>query len=433
MLAPAMLILLALTIFPSIYMFVAAVTRRSARIRTSPGSSSAADNFLRLLTDEQFHIGLWNTLVFTVFAVSIEFLLGLGLALLLDKYIRRLNFLKTMLMLPMMLPPIAVAITWKLIYEPQFGVLNEIMFQLGLPLQAWAGDANLAMFSIIVADVWQWTPFIFLLMLAGLASLPAEPYEAAAIDGASAWRQFWDLTLPFLQAGHRHRAAAAHHGRAPALRPRLHPDRRRTGRPHQDAQPLHLSGGLSLRRSELCGGDLALRAVRDGRASAPGSSSACGSRTREMRDDAQPSQPDRASASPSPTSPSPSRWSSPCSRSTGSRPTRSSSTSTSSPCRRSGIPTNPTLKHYYATFVERPFLQYALNSLIIAVATTIVSLVFGTMAGYALARFQYPGQWRYQISFWILSTRMMPPIVTIIPLYLALQLLSTCSTPRRRW
>jgi multiple sugar transport system permease protein len=134
-----------------------------------------------------------------VFAVASEFLLGLGLALLLDKYIRRMNFLKTVLMLPMMLPPIAVAITWKLIYEPQFGILNEIMFQLGLPLQAWAGDVKLAMFSIIVADVWQWTPFVFLLMLAGLSSLPAEPYEAAALDGASAWRQFWDLTLPFLK------------------------------------------------------------------------------------------------------------------------------------------------------------------------------------------------------------------------------------------
>jgi multiple sugar transport system permease protein len=154
---------------------------------------------LRLFTDPQFHVGLWNTIVFTVSAVSVEFLLGLGMALLLDKYIRRLNFLKTILMIPMMLPPIAVAITWKLIYEPQFGVLNEIMFRLGLPLQAWAGDANLAMFSIVVADVWQWTPFIFLLMLAGLASLPAEPFEAAAIDGASAWRQFWDLTIPFLK------------------------------------------------------------------------------------------------------------------------------------------------------------------------------------------------------------------------------------------
>jgi multiple sugar transport system permease protein len=76
----------------------------------------------------------------------------------------------------------------------------------------------------------------------------------------------------------------------------------------------------------------------------------------------------------------------------------------------------PTLKHYYAAFVVRPFLIYAANSLIIAVMTTLISLVFGTMAGYALARFDYPGRWKYNISFWILSTRMMPPIVTIIPL-----------------
>jgi len=92
------------------------------------------------------------------------------------------------------------------------------------------------------------------------------------------------------------------------------------------------------------------------------------------------------------------------------------------------FPTNPTLKHYRAAFIERPFLQYGLNSLIIAVSTTIVSLVLGTMAGYALARFRYPGQWRYQISFWILSTRMMPPIVTIIPLYLAFNYLNLLNT-----
>jgi multiple sugar transport system permease protein len=198
MLAPAMLVLLALTIFPSAYMFVAAVTRISPN-PDAPWEFAGAQNFLKLLTDSQFHIGLWNTLVFTFAAVSIEFLLGLGLALLLDKYVRRLNLLKTLLMLPMMLPPVAVAITWKLIYEPQFGILNEIMFNLGLPPQAWAGDARLAMLSVIIADVWQWTPFMFLLMLAGLASLPIEPYEAAAIDGASAWRQFRDLTLPFLK------------------------------------------------------------------------------------------------------------------------------------------------------------------------------------------------------------------------------------------
>lgn len=198
MLAPTVLILLALTIFPSVYMFYAAVHRISPN-PDLPWEFVGIGNFARLLSDAQFHVALRNTIVFTSVAVTIEFLLGLGLALLLDKFIRRLTFLKTVLMIPMMLPPIAVAITWKIIYEPQFGVLNEIMFRLGLPVQAWAGDVNLAMFSIIVADVWQWTPFIFLLMLAGLASLPVEPYEAAALDGASSWRQFRDLTLPFLR------------------------------------------------------------------------------------------------------------------------------------------------------------------------------------------------------------------------------------------
>jgi multiple sugar transport system permease protein len=198
MLAPAMLILVALTIFPTIYMFTAAFQVISPN-PDIPREFAGVSNFTRMLGDAEFLTSLKNTVVFTVSAVTIEFLLGLGLALLFDKYVRRLNFLKTLLMMPMMLPPIAVAITWKLIYQPQFGVLNELMFQLGLPLQAWAGDVNLAMFSIIVADVWEWTPFIFLLMLAGLASLPQEPYEAAEIDGASSWRQFWDLTLPFLK------------------------------------------------------------------------------------------------------------------------------------------------------------------------------------------------------------------------------------------
>jgi multiple sugar transport system permease protein len=198
MLAPAMLILAGLTLFPTVYMFA------SAFQKISPDPSIPRDfvgiaNFTRMATDPLFLNSLKNTIVFTVSAVTTEFVLGLALALLFDKYVRRLTFLKTILMMPMMLPPIAVAITWKLIYQPQFGVLNELMFQLGLPLQAWAGDVNLAMFSIVLADVWQWTPFIFLLMLAGLASLPQEPYEAAAIDGASSWRQFWDLTLPFLK------------------------------------------------------------------------------------------------------------------------------------------------------------------------------------------------------------------------------------------
>ena len=215
MLAPAMTILAGLTLFPTIYMFLAALQKISPDPNI-PRQFVGLDNFLRMATDPLFLNSLRNTVVFTVTAVTIEFLLGLGLALLFDKYVtRQLNFLKTLVLMPMMVPPIAVAITWKLIYQPQFGVLNELVFRLNqlfqvtglqtvfpwlkLRTQAWAGDVDLAMFSIVVADVWEWTPFIFLLMLAGLASLPAEPYEAAEIDGASSWRQFWDLTLHFLK------------------------------------------------------------------------------------------------------------------------------------------------------------------------------------------------------------------------------------------
>jgi multiple sugar transport system permease protein len=88
----------------------------------------------------------------------------------------------------------------------------------------------------------------------------------------------------------------------------------------------------------------------------------------------------------------------------------------------------PTLKHYHAAFVERPFLLFAWNSLVIAVVTTLISLVFGTMAGYALARFKYPGRWKYHISFWILSTRMMPPIVTIVPLFILFNIFHLLNT-----
>ena len=198
MLAPTLLILAGLTLFPTVYMFTAAVQKVSPDPDV-PREFIGLSNFVRILADPELHVAVKNTVVFTSIAVTLEFLLGLGLALLFDKYIRRLNFLKTILLAPMMIPPIAVALTWKLIYQPQFGVLNELMFRLGLPSQAWAGDVNLAMATIIAADVWEWTPFIFLLMLAGLASLPSEPYEAAQVDGASAWRQFWDLTVPFLK------------------------------------------------------------------------------------------------------------------------------------------------------------------------------------------------------------------------------------------
>ena len=198
LLAPAMIVLVALTAFPTVYMFVAAFVKFDA---SAPLNSKFAgiDNFLRLFTDDKFHNALINTAVFSIVAVTLELVLGLGFALLVDTYIRRANFIKTLLILPMMMPTIVVAITWKLMYQPQFGVINDLLGRIGVPPLLWAASVKTAMPSIILIDIWEWTPFIFLMCLAGLASLPQEPFEAAELDGASAFQKFRDLTLPFLK------------------------------------------------------------------------------------------------------------------------------------------------------------------------------------------------------------------------------------------
>lgn len=198
LLAPAVLLLAVLTAFPTVYMFKVAFERFNPA-DTAANEFVGLDNFARLITDDKFHNALLNTLTFTVTAVTAEFLLGLGFALLVDAHVRRLNFIKTILLLPMMLPPIAVAIVWKLMYQPQFGVINDLLIRLGLAPSLWASGHATAMVSIILVDIWEWTPFIFLMCLAGLSGLPEEPYEAAELDGANAWQKFRDLTWPFLR------------------------------------------------------------------------------------------------------------------------------------------------------------------------------------------------------------------------------------------
>src|SRR5262245_18983283 len=161
-LSPAMIALIALTALPTVFMFWAAFIKFDP---SAPFSSPfvGLGNFLRLLTDDKFHNALINTAVFTSVAVTLEFVLGLGFALLVDTYIRRANFIKTFLILPMMMPTIVVALAWKLMYQPQFGVINELLGRIGVPPLLWAAGVKTAMPSIILVDVWEWTPFIFLM------------------------------------------------------------------------------------------------------------------------------------------------------------------------------------------------------------------------------------------------------------------------------
>lgn len=207
-LAPMLLLLVGFTLVPISFLLRASVVPNYGDL--SKPSIVGLGNFARLATDSTFLRALLNTAVYCFSAVGIELLLGMVLALLVHSVFSRIDFFRTFLLIPMMLPPIAVAIAWKLMYQPQFGIINALLRLLGVQavLQAlhlsngpilWASSPSTAMLSIILVDVWQSTPFVFLMLLAGLASLPPDPFEAADLDGAGTWRKFWDLTLPLLR------------------------------------------------------------------------------------------------------------------------------------------------------------------------------------------------------------------------------------------
>lgn len=153
-------------------------------------------NYVTLWNDPNFRESLWVTLKFAFFVVTLEMLIGVGLALLLDRNIRGMSLLRTMFILPMMIAPVVVGLMWRYMYHPTVGTFNRTLESLGLPKVDWLGDH--ALMSVIIADIWQWTPFIFILSLAALQSLPRSALEAARIDGATGWQQVWHIKLPLM-------------------------------------------------------------------------------------------------------------------------------------------------------------------------------------------------------------------------------------------
>ena len=196
-LAPTVVLLLALTVYPLFYIV------RISLYRLTPGGEVfvGMENFLRLFQDAFFHQALWHTLVFAAVALALELGLGLVLALLLDSRIRARGLWRSLFLLPMILPPVVAGVIWRLIYNPNFGVLNGLLQALGIDTTqlTWLADPSVALLSVIFVDVWEWTPFVFLILLAGLQAIPEEPYEAARMDGANAWQVFRDITLPLLR------------------------------------------------------------------------------------------------------------------------------------------------------------------------------------------------------------------------------------------
>ncbi|WP_137283263.1 carbohydrate ABC transporter permease [Halorussus salinisoli] len=143
----------------------------------------------------------WNTIVYVGFSVTISFLLGLGIALLLSKDLKGRGWLRTAVIVPWILPYVMSGLMWRWMFQTQYGAVNAILTRLGLIADriAFLSDGTLAMMALIVADVWVFTPFIIIILLAGLQNVPEQLYDAAEVDGASRWSRFWNVTYPFLK------------------------------------------------------------------------------------------------------------------------------------------------------------------------------------------------------------------------------------------
>ncbi len=158
------------------------------------------NNYVLMARDEQFLHSLVTTAIFVVSAVSAELILGLGTALLLNYESKIMNVIRTVILIPTVFTPLVAGLVWKALYNPDLGVISYYLRVLGIPIgRGLTVERSTALFSVILVDIWEWTPLIVIIILAGLKSLPKEPYEAGAIDGASSSQLFRYVTLPLLR------------------------------------------------------------------------------------------------------------------------------------------------------------------------------------------------------------------------------------------
>lgn len=197
-LAPAAAVLGVGLLYPIGYMLYASFLRWTPNQRIGEAEPVGFRNYLNLLEDPNFRESFVVTLKFAAAVVSLEMIVGVGLALLLDRKLRGMSVLRTIFILPMMIAPIVVGLMWRYMYHPSVGVFNRTLEGWGFEPVPWLSDPGWSLVSVIVADVWQWTPFIFILSLAALQSLPRSALEASRIDGASAWQQALYIKLPLM-------------------------------------------------------------------------------------------------------------------------------------------------------------------------------------------------------------------------------------------
>jgi multiple sugar transport system permease protein len=197
-LSPAVLMFALLTLLPVAMLAALSVSNVTWSGGHAIWAYVGARNFAALPADALLRASVSNTLVFAVAAVTVQITLGLGLALLVSEAARGRTLYRLVFLLPLLLPGIVIGALWSLIYNFDFGIINLALSAIGLDPVDWLGDRSLALASVIVVDIWHWTPFCFLVLLAGVEALPRDVYEAARIDGAGTLAALRHITLPLL-------------------------------------------------------------------------------------------------------------------------------------------------------------------------------------------------------------------------------------------
>ena len=199
LLLPAMTVLLIMSVAPAIYLFYVSFRHENL---LGPGSGFVGlQNYVRVFSSAENWTGAGSTFLFVAISVSIELGLGLGLALLLNRKLPETNLLAALFILPLGIAPVVSALVFRVLLDPAYGWVDYYLQVWGIIAEPidWLGEPFTAWVAVVGLDVWQWTPFVALILLAGLGGVPVEPKEAAMLDGAGAVRLFWHITLPFLR------------------------------------------------------------------------------------------------------------------------------------------------------------------------------------------------------------------------------------------
>ncbi|WP_028029678.1 carbohydrate ABC transporter permease [Gemmobacter nectariphilus] len=197
-LLPGLLVLVAVILFPLI--FTIRVSFSSWDVYNPGLNNAGGAMYARLWEDSRYWEALWRLSVLSLSTVLIQYVLGFALALLVWRDIAARRFLRVLFLVPMMTTPVIMSVIWRTIFHESLGPLNPILEALGIGAQPWLSQAAHAFVAVMIVEIWQWTPFMFLLLLAGLLSLPSEPFLAARIDGAGPVRTFLSVTFPMMGA-----------------------------------------------------------------------------------------------------------------------------------------------------------------------------------------------------------------------------------------